>query len=232
MARAVTFIRVPGHAPERTAAYEEWYDTDHIPKRMLNPGFLGAQRYDMVVGRQRYFVLYELEDPSAVVSPEYLALREWESAQPPDSFEGPTTSRPGFERATYLQTAGPDWPDPALEAPVVHVAGYQPTDADAEAFESWLTQKHLPELAAVPGVRAVRQFTLAPPNPEVRWAGMRTVYPRVFTAAYLDSETPVGSDAFVAAQRAARAEEDAPDREPYWVVGRLAFSARGRAPAS
>jgi hypothetical protein len=228
----VTFIRVPAHSPERTAAYEKWYDTDHIPKRMAKPGFLGAQRYDMVVGRQRYFVIYELEDPSAVVSPEYLALREWEAAQPPDSFEGPATSRPGFERATYIQTAGPDWPDPALEAPVVHVAGFQPTDAVAEAFEPWLVQKHLPVLGAIPGVVAVRQFAIAPPNPDVTWAGMRTLYPRVFTAAYLESESVIESPEFVAAQRAARAEEDAPDREPYVVVGRLVFTAHGQPAAA
>lgn len=225
MARAVTFIRVPAHSPERTAAYEEWYDGIHIPHRMTMPGFLGAQRYDMLVGRQRYFVLYELQDPSAVLSPEYLDLRRWESSQPPDSFEAPATSRPGFERAIYEQVAGPEWPAPEIEAPFLHIAGHQPAEIEAPSFESWVLHKHLPELQAIPGVVAVRQFAMAPPTPDVPWSGMRTLYPRVFTATYVDAESVLESDEFVAAQRSARAEESAPDREPYVVVGRLVHSA-------
>jgi hypothetical protein len=224
--RAVTFIRVPSVAPGRTAAYEKWYDTEHIPLRMSKPGFLGAQRYDMLVGHQRYFVVYELADARTVTGKEYLALRAWEREQPPDSFEAPGTSRPGFERGIYDQLAGPQWPAAELRAPFVHVAGYHPDGSRATRFQAWLCGQHLADLSSVVGVVGVRAFALT--SSEMgSGTGMHTPYPRFLAAAYLESQAAIARRRFVAADAAARKQEGAPDAEPYVVVGRLVHSADG-----
>jgi hypothetical protein len=228
MQRAVTFIRVPSWSAERTAAYEKWYDGVHIPFRMSKPGFLGAQRYDMVQGRQRYFVLYELADPSAVVSPEYLALRRWEGQQPADSFEAPATSRPGFERGIYDQLAGPRWPARELTAPVLHLDGFSPEPDANDRFRTWLLSSHSRALSAVRGVVAVRLFALTTSEMDTQ-TQLHTPHPRFLTACYLESPSVHDSSEFVATQVRARTTEAAPDREPYVVVGRLVHTAYGDA---
>src|SRR5258705_7524123 len=153
--RAITFVRVPSYGSDRTRAYEEWYDGTHIPQRMTKPGFLGGLRYDCILGRQRYLVMYELASAAAPEGAEYVALRRWESQQPPDSFEAPGLTRPGFERGVYDQVGGPEWPNPTLLAPFVHIAGFSPPHSAQPAVDAWLREVHAPLLATLPVATAV-----------------------------------------------------------------------------
>jgi hypothetical protein len=228
MPRAVTFIRVPAVSPERTPAYEAWYDGVHIPFRMAKPGFLGAQRYETVLGRQRYFVLYELSNAAAAESEEYLELRRWEASQPPDSFEAPGTTRPGFERGIYDQVAGPTWPGVELRSPMVFVAGHHPPGGDEAAFADFLRSGYAPALERISGVRAVRRFTLTT-HEFGPGTGMLTRYPHFVTVSYLDSEAVIDDAAFAGIQVEARRLENAADREPHVMVGRLVHTAQGAA---
>ncbi|RYE38714.1 MAG: hypothetical protein EOP24_46265 [Hyphomicrobiales bacterium] len=222
----MTFIRVPAVPDERTAAYEQWYDSTHIPLRMEKPGFLGAQRYETLIGRQRYFVVYELADVTAPEGEEYTKLRQWEASQPPDSFEAPALSRPGFERGIYEQVKGPSWPAPELNAPIVHVAGHHPHDSNDEVA-TWLRDAYVNDLASVEGVRAVRhlvhtQHEYAPGT------GMLTPYPRCITISYLDGPEILDSPAFQRVQDAAVARDDDPASTPYVIAGRLVLTATGQ----
>jgi hypothetical protein len=224
--RAITFVRVPPYGPERAQAYEEWYDGTHIPLRMTKPGFLGTLRYDCIVGPQRYLVMYELESASAPEGPEYVALRRWESQQPPESFEAPGLTRPGFERGIYDQVAGPEWPDPALLSRLVHIAGFSPAEAALPAMEEWLRDVHAPRLAELPAVAAVRTFIMTRKT-FGSGTGLISAHPKLMTLTYLDDASTMDEAAFVAAQAESRRLESTPDREPYVVVGSLVFSAMG-----
>src|SRR5208282_236905 len=157
---AVLFLRVPAVASDMEAAYETWYDEVHIRYRMDKPHFLGAQRYEVLAGQQRYFVFYELSCPSALTSAEYLALREWEAARPAGTFEGAGSGRPGFERGLYEQVAGPSWPAPWLEAPAVYIAGHDPAVEQERAFGEWFDGEHTSAVASIPGVLALRRLVL------------------------------------------------------------------------
>jgi hypothetical protein len=222
----VTFIRVPAVSPERTPAYEQWYDSVHIPYRMNKPGFLGAQRYETLLGRQRYFVLYELFNAAAAEGKEYLELRRWEASQPADSFEAPGTSRPGFERGIYDQLGGPEWPAAGLRAPIVYVAGHHTPAAGEGAFSTWLGSVYAPALEMISGVVAVRRFALTS-HVFGPGTGMHTPYPRLITVSYLDSASVIGDPDFASLQVKARDVENASDREPYVMIGRLVHTAGG-----
>jgi hypothetical protein len=228
MPRAVTFIRVPAHSAERTPAYEQWYDTVHIPLRMSKPGFLGAQRYETLRGSQRYFVLYELLNAAAPEGKEYLELRRWEASQPPDSFEAPGLSRPGFERGIYDQLGGPEWPAGELRAPVVYVAGHHPPAAGEAAFSAWLQSSYVPAIGKVPGVLAVRRLALTS-RVFGQGTGMLTPYPRLITVSYLNSNSVIDDPNFASIQAKAHDVENAADREPYVMIGRLVHTAEGAA---
>jgi hypothetical protein len=64
---------------EPPAAMEEefnaWYDEEHLAERLAIPGFRSAQRWvaDCKPGEGKYLATYELDSPSVLESPAYLA---------------------------------------------------------------------------------------------------------------------------------------------------------------
>ncbi len=66
---AVWHDLVPGH----TAAFEAWYQRQHVPERLQVPGFLEARRYRAVTGSPQYCAFYWLASVDVLRSPAYLA---------------------------------------------------------------------------------------------------------------------------------------------------------------
>lgn len=59
-------------APVR-AEFQHWHTHEHFPERLSLPGFRRASRWEAADGGEGFFVLYELDAPAALVSPEYRA---------------------------------------------------------------------------------------------------------------------------------------------------------------
>ena len=213
---AVLFLRVPPAPPEEAPAYERWYDHSHIRYRMDKPHFIGAERYDVLRGKHRYFVFYELSSVDALTSPEYLVLRDWEAQQPEHSFEAVGRRREGFERGVYEQASGPAWSGPLADAPVVYIAGHDPVDA--EAFGAWYDDVHVPAIERIPGVVAVRRFVLTKAQMGAQ-SGRRTERPTCVALYYLVSEAVAEVPAFIREVQAAKTREGGGD-EPYVLIGR------------
>ena len=72
--------------PAKDALFNEVYDREHVPTILKVPGVISALRFkrrplEMIIGGERkkiviegeptYTALYELEDPSVLVSPEF-----------------------------------------------------------------------------------------------------------------------------------------------------------------
>ena len=57
--------------PENVEELNSWYWEEHIPERLACPGFLSARRYQAADGSGRFLALYDLEDVSALYTPEY-----------------------------------------------------------------------------------------------------------------------------------------------------------------
>ena len=222
---AVLFLRVPPAAPEETSAYEKWYDESHIQYRMDKPGFLGAERYDVLHGTHRYFVFYEMATVAAMTSSEYLALRQWEAEQPATSFEAVGRTRPGFERGVYEQMAGPAWAGAKTDAPFAYVAGHNPPPADEEAFGAWYDDVHIPAVKRIAGVVDVRRFVLTKEAMGAQ-SGRRTDRPRCVAVYYLASERVADDEAFQRAMQVAKAREGTMDDAPFVLVGRRVHAAR------
>ena len=56
------------------AAYEDWYQRDHLPDRLGVPGFRHARRYRLVEGAgQAFFTFYEVESAAVLRSDAYRA---------------------------------------------------------------------------------------------------------------------------------------------------------------
>ena len=49
--------------PGKEAAFNEVYDTEHIPTILKVPGVISATRYEVVSGDPKYMAVYEVETP-------------------------------------------------------------------------------------------------------------------------------------------------------------------------
>jgi hypothetical protein len=67
-------------APERRDEENWWFDTEHVPQRLLTPGFTAASRYELAtvqsdtagaVSELRYLNFYVLDNPGALHSDSY-----------------------------------------------------------------------------------------------------------------------------------------------------------------
>jgi hypothetical protein len=64
--------------PDVETAWNEWYDTVHLPEIADCPGFEEAARYvSEVDGQRHYIAVYALSGPEALDSPEFAARRGW-----------------------------------------------------------------------------------------------------------------------------------------------------------
>lgn len=71
-------------SPESEAAFNDWYNHEHLPDRVGRmPGFLRGRRYvvtavaeSLIAGAPKYLTLYDLTDASLMLSPAHVALRE------------------------------------------------------------------------------------------------------------------------------------------------------------
>ena len=83
------------------AEFNEWYDTEHIPRLSQVPGCLAARRFRTRSGTQRYLALYHLSDPSIAGS------RAWKGA-----VETPWTLKLRAHIADMLRLVLRRYPDP------------------------------------------------------------------------------------------------------------------------
>jgi hypothetical protein len=65
--------------PADDEEFNRWYDEEHVPEKLHTPGFRGARRFKAYGSDTRYLVIYELDSPETVTSPEYMSQTpsEW-----------------------------------------------------------------------------------------------------------------------------------------------------------
>jgi hypothetical protein len=147
------------------AAWEEkfnhWYDTEHIPVRMVLDGFLGAQRYRSVE-QDRYLVVYDMASQAALKTPGYQVVKDQPSEQTRWMLENVT----GFTRylADEIGTAGTLNAQTA-QAPLLFAAMFSVPEDELKNFDQWYVEDHLPILLECPDWLAARRFAITSGDP-------------------------------------------------------------------
>lgn len=59
---------------EHEQAFNDWYETEHIPEALALPGMLSAERYRVVGEGIRYLAIYRMADVNV---PETEVYRKW-----------------------------------------------------------------------------------------------------------------------------------------------------------
>jgi hypothetical protein len=65
--------------PVDAEEFNRWYDEEHLPQKLGEPGFISARRFKAHDDENKYLVVYELEGPDAALSPAYMKQQptEW-----------------------------------------------------------------------------------------------------------------------------------------------------------
>ena len=58
--------------PEHEAAFNEWYDNEHMLRLAKVPGFLAGSRYRALRGGPKYLAMYELEEHTVMRTTAFL----------------------------------------------------------------------------------------------------------------------------------------------------------------
>jgi hypothetical protein len=161
--------------PADEAAFNAWYDEEHVPLRMGVPGFLNGRRYRApdetpaaaratATSRApagaaqdssthpRYLALYDLESVKVLDSEPYARLIPERSERERDMIGRiPYTDR----RVGELLLDTPEW---TRDAPYQLVVCMTPPSGAEDDFVAWYREEHIPMLLAVPGWRRSRLF--------------------------------------------------------------------------
>jgi hypothetical protein len=146
---------IPSRSDE--TEFNHWYDDEHIPLRMAAPGFISAQRY-RVTGTRHYFVIYEMDSPMALKTPEYQKIKN----NPSELTTRMLRSVTGFTRYIGEQIGAHAGESAAIDAPYIRVDFFNSEFDSSALFES----KHS---------LMVRRFSIMDGEPE-KYTGLSVHY--------------------------------------------------------
>jgi hypothetical protein len=150
------------------ADFHDWYETEHIPVRMAIPGFASAIRYELSRHEggpeaARWLACYFLDDMAALDTPVYRRLK---------SDPGERTARmldnvEGFTRyiCDQLSDTGPV----DEQAGAMLAIAFAVPEHEAEEFNGWYEEEHIPLLMRVPGWLRVRRYLSRPGSAGPPW---------------------------------------------------------------
>jgi hypothetical protein len=138
-----------------TRRFEQWYDTDHIARRIELTGFKGARRYwqlDSGAEEPHHLAIYELESLDAVRTQEYNALKSDPGAET-DYFLSRVT---GFTR--YTTELVSDFGDTSAVGDFLSVVAFAVPEADTAELDAWYEEEHAPRLLEAADWLRVRRY--------------------------------------------------------------------------
>lgn len=210
--------------PASEAAFNDWYDTEHIPLRMACPGFASAQRYRATASAS-YLAVYEMGKAGDLKTPEYAKVKGDPSAQTRKMLG----SVAGFTRYICNQSVEQRRVglsvDP-LSAPLLFAVFFEVPPAHRVAFAHWYDREHLPRLLECPHWWMARRFEVVDGDPG-RWTHLTVHY----LGDHAALESPQRAHARAAAARLAIAAEPW-FRPEYVTFTRLGERQRGSAAAA
>jgi len=151
MSRGLLFSQMEPPAGSE-AEFHDWYETEHIPRRLAIPGFQSAVRYEAASGEPRYLACYFLDDMGALETAAYRSLK----ADPGERTARILASVEGFTRyvCDEISDTGPARARPGC----LSVVAFAVPPHDEAQFEGWYQDEHVGLLMLVPGWLRIRRY--------------------------------------------------------------------------
>jgi hypothetical protein len=137
--------------PELTATFNDWYETDHIPARMVLPGFRAARRFRALEGEPEYLAVYELDSLDALRTDGYAHVK----TSPSELTGRMLGAVHGFTRFTCEQVS--DLGEPVFGS-VVSAVAFAVPEEDRAQFDAWYETEHVPMLLEADDWLRVRRY--------------------------------------------------------------------------
>jgi hypothetical protein len=154
--------------PQYEAAFNSWYDNEHIGHLLKVPGFLSAGRYVALRGGPKYLAMYELDDHHVLRTADFLDTVRYKPSPDRKKVSGGHVGR-NFLLNGYRQIF------PARTDPIENTMGMAPflqmgrMDIPAhmeEEFNDWYNTAYLPGYLKVPGVIRARRYMAVEAQPK------------------------------------------------------------------
>ncbi|KAK8177771.1 Alpha/Beta hydrolase protein [Phyllosticta citrichinensis] len=170
----ILYVTMNPHDDLSSDQFHDWYNNEHGPTRLRIPYFLTGFRYkatDLAADSRgskeqpEWMAMYDVGDLNQLNTESYLSLRgpplksEREAATMKKidvnrksydlTYE---TKKEGYKSAAEIQSEGRELP--FLVSAIVKLK----PGADAEEFNKWYNEEHIPLLSKVPGWRQTRRF--------------------------------------------------------------------------
>ena len=144
--------------PADVPDFYRWYEAEHVTGRLSVDGFDAAHRYRTDDDSDRGILLYELDDLSALSTPDYRALQ----ARTADETQRRMGALQQFVRVTgeVVQEQG----EATGPAPVLFVVAFAAPDDDLDELDAWYRDEHVPALLECDEWLGVRLVDVADSN--------------------------------------------------------------------
>lgn len=153
---AAALIAISGFEKVPADEFNDWLDTEHIPKRLALPGFLRAERWLAEDGSPTSIVLYELSALDVLDSEAYRNVTGHRLSPWSKRLLG-RCKRIRFDAELTMQK---DKPGRVEAKALLLVAMNVAPDTESE-FNRWYDGEHIPSLFALDGVLGVRRYRAA-----------------------------------------------------------------------
>lgn len=168
MSAGLLFSQMQPPAGGDLADFHDWYESEHIPARMVIPGFAQAVRYE--ISKQeggpetaQWLACYHLDDVAALETPEYLRLK----ADPGERTARMLATVDLFTR--YICDQISDTGATGEEPGALLAIAFAVPDHDVDEFDGWYEEEHIPLLMKVPGWQRVRRYRVRPGSAGPPW---------------------------------------------------------------
>ena len=205
--KALIMVKL-GIPSEKEAEWNNWYDTEHIPDRLVIPGFNSARRFTAVEGKSgnvikdfiiegdpKYLSLYDLENIDVINSKPYGKLREKELGLNANAFVKVTETLPKFSRGVYEQIYPEQGDYKPPHTRFVFVVGHEVPRNRHQEFNAWYNTEHIPRVLSVPGFVTARRFIHA--ENKIPPMGIGESLPKYLTVYDVESVAAFESDALL-----------------------------------
>lgn len=145
--------------PGEEGEFDAWYAEEHVPLRMKLPGFLGASRARAVQGEPSHLVVYWLQEPGALETPEYQRVK----AEP-----SPRTAHMLDHVAAFTRFSGEEIGDAGERRAgrYLYLVTFSVPEERKEEFDAWYEQDHVPLLLRHPSWVRCRRYAITEGVPE------------------------------------------------------------------
>jgi hypothetical protein len=140
-------------APEARVEHDDWHTHEHIPERLMIPGFMRGSRWIAEQGQPRYFVIYEVEGLDILASAAYLERLNNPTAWTTKMMVHYRGMTRGF--CTVTDSFGVGLGQTAL------LIRFRPEPGKEKVVLKWLREEALPALPSRAGLASAHLFEAA-----------------------------------------------------------------------